>query len=281
MTIKTRYLGICPVCQKEYKLNQGVNPSEAHRLVHHGYQRPGYGYIVGDCFGVGYPAYQLSKLGCEEYLTAVQSQLERERKNLQDIDSGAAKEAWVKRRVSFGQSELVRVTAEDPKFIEALKIFRVMVEATVVQCEREIKRMGKLIAEWQPKEPRTIEEATQETDALKAARKAERDAKRTAAQTKAAERKAVVAAREAERQALIAKYKLKFETLASGLESVSDRKRQARWDWVDMNKSMRKRAYLHFYPKALECDEALQTLGLADPPRTDGYVRYADSNGLL
>jgi hypothetical protein len=48
----TRYIGRCGVCEGDYKLLSG-------RLVHHGYRRPGHGYIVGDCFGVArlpYPA---------------------------------------------------------------------------------------------------------------------------------------------------------------------------------------------------------------------------------
>jgi len=44
--LSTRYIGWCPVCERDIKVRDDV-------LVHHGYQRPGVGYIIGDCVGVG------------------------------------------------------------------------------------------------------------------------------------------------------------------------------------------------------------------------------------
>jgi hypothetical protein len=40
----------CQICERKQSLVQGT-------LGHHGYTRPGYGYIQGDCFGVGYAPY--------------------------------------------------------------------------------------------------------------------------------------------------------------------------------------------------------------------------------
>ena len=41
----------CQVCERTQALTKdGV-------LVHHGYERPGHGWIVGDCFGVGHKPY--------------------------------------------------------------------------------------------------------------------------------------------------------------------------------------------------------------------------------
>jgi len=261
-------------------------------MVHHGYQRPGYGHIVGDCFGVGYLSYNRSIQGCVEYREAVQGQLVHERKVLASIDCGETKEAWVKRRAEFGRSELVKVTADEPKFNEALQTFRGMVVGAIRDCEREIKRMEQLIAAWQLEPLRTTEEASHEKGLQKEARKAAREVKRAAAREKQAALAAKQAARVAEKQALIAKYKAKFEALASGLESTRDRKHQARWDWVEMQKAMRKKGYLAFYEHQLECNEALKILGLAEDrptpewgirrettPKT--YVRYADRDGLL
>lgn len=48
-----RYIGQCQVCEGDFKLLGG-------RLVHHGYKRPGYGEIVGDCPGVHEPPYEVS-----------------------------------------------------------------------------------------------------------------------------------------------------------------------------------------------------------------------------
>jgi len=56
--------GTCGVCGGEYKLIAG-------HLVHHGFQRPGHGYIVGDCFGVGYQAWEKSKQSVVDYVKAL------------------------------------------------------------------------------------------------------------------------------------------------------------------------------------------------------------------
>jgi len=41
----------CQVCARQQALDVSGN------MVHHGYQRPGFGYIVGDCFGVAHKPY--------------------------------------------------------------------------------------------------------------------------------------------------------------------------------------------------------------------------------
>ena len=46
--------GECQICQRRHILDSRGN------LVLHGYQRPGHGYIVGDCFGVGHPPWEVS-----------------------------------------------------------------------------------------------------------------------------------------------------------------------------------------------------------------------------
>lgn len=280
--LKTRFLGICPVCQGEFKLTQGGGSSEPMRLVHHGYQRPGYGYIVGDCFGVGYMAYQRSAQGCVEYKDAVMDQLTRARKTLADIDSGEAKEAWVKRR-SNGKVELVKVLSDDPKFNEALRTFRTMVEYEIRDCTREVERMVKLITAWELKPVRTFEELAREKDLQKEARKAEREAKRAVAQAKAAELAAKRRRFEEERAALILRYREIFETLAESVESSRDVTQSARIHWVDMYKARSKKGYLHFYDRSLECDEALIKIGLAVRVTRHGaeYTRYADSSAFL
>ncbi len=54
--------GTCPACFRNIKLDA------AQKMVHHGYQRPGIGYIVGDCFCVGYLPYELSSEGTKAFL---------------------------------------------------------------------------------------------------------------------------------------------------------------------------------------------------------------------
>jgi hypothetical protein len=49
----TKFTGTCQGCFATHSLIGGV-------LVHHGYRRPGVGYIIGDCAGVGHQPYEIS-----------------------------------------------------------------------------------------------------------------------------------------------------------------------------------------------------------------------------
>src|SRR5271157_5749029 len=62
----TRYIGNCQICEGDQKLHDGL-------MVHHGYRRPGTGYIVGDCPGVGEVPYEVSCELRKAYLAALQS----------------------------------------------------------------------------------------------------------------------------------------------------------------------------------------------------------------
>lgn len=59
--------GSCPACFGLYKL------TDQGKMVHHGYQRPGIGYIIGDCFGVGYEPFELSNAGTVAYVEKLRS----------------------------------------------------------------------------------------------------------------------------------------------------------------------------------------------------------------
>jgi len=54
--------GECQICQQRFLLDSRGN------LVLHGYQRPGHGYIVGDCFGVGHPPWEVSSDALAEWI---------------------------------------------------------------------------------------------------------------------------------------------------------------------------------------------------------------------
>ena len=74
--IVTRYVGICQICESEHKLTTDAFPSlgifgEAHKVVHHGYRRPGHGSIEGDCAGVGEVPFEVSCEATRRYRGSV------------------------------------------------------------------------------------------------------------------------------------------------------------------------------------------------------------------
>jgi hypothetical protein len=58
-------------------------------MVLHGYKRPGTGTIHGNCFGMGYPAFEMKVTGTKDYLDKrVKPSYELAKKALADLKSG-------------------------------------------------------------------------------------------------------------------------------------------------------------------------------------------------
>lgn len=107
--------GTCPVCEMNVKMRKGVQ-----RLVHHGYERPGDGYIVGDCFGVGYAPWELSSHGKIDFLSGVvRPRLEHLTRTLARLDKATCEKVTVvNTRSSFGyrKTEVTEIARGDADF---------------------------------------------------------------------------------------------------------------------------------------------------------------------
>lgn len=57
----------CQICEGKFAVLNGG-------MVHHGYKRPGYGFIVGDCMGVGHAPYPATD-ALERYLVSMNNYL--------------------------------------------------------------------------------------------------------------------------------------------------------------------------------------------------------------
>lgn len=73
--VKTR--DECQVCERQQATHEG-------RMMHHGYRRPGWGSIVGDCFGVGHAPFPATD-ALELWRAAVAKQLARLNKSLREL----------------------------------------------------------------------------------------------------------------------------------------------------------------------------------------------------
>jgi len=277
----TRYIGRCGVCEGDYKLLSG-------KLVHHGYRRPGYGSIVGDCFGVGYAPLEVSTEASEEYRAACEGSRAGIRSYLQRLNAGEVNELTVYRREgAWGKevAERVRRDADDP---EERRRFERAHEREVKQAERQIEfykveigRMTRIIDAWIERPIRTVEEFERAVEAVvgeeRRAREAERAAKREAREEK---RRALDAKRErwgAERQALIDKYRSLLIRLA---QEDPPNKLTASSDWRAMHAAMERKGYLHFYPHELDIDDYLIRLGLAERVSWGRGIDYARASGV-
>lgn len=184
MTRTLRHIGWCPVCQRDIKVRNG-------RLVHHGYERPGIGFIVGDCFGVGYPPYEMSTECCDAYLDLyVLEEVRRAQNELRVLRSPGGPERLLfphydiatrrfKQDPHTGTTAKVWLSSEEAAALQAqadyyardyfswdkqLQKAITSVEQKLAFWEHEQARTEKLIAAWRQQPLRTIEEEAQKKE---------------------------------------------------------------------------------------------------------------------
>lgn len=157
-----RYIGFCPCCGKDFKVRSGT-------LVHHGYERPGCGYIIGDCIGVGSPPHEVSPELAKRYMELlVRHEVETE-KSLTALPS-----ATVLTRRGFRGETVKLVKGECPEWDwkTAYSNVEYGLKSDLASVKREKERVQGLIDTWEPKPLTTV----MEEQAAKQAAKSEREA---------------------------------------------------------------------------------------------------------
>lgn len=88
-------LGTCPCCFGTFKLSLKGSRKGSDKtmpgMVLHGYKRPGRGYVQGECPGVGWAPFELSKEGTEYYLKRLKGYLSIIQKQFEDSQDEAKK----------------------------------------------------------------------------------------------------------------------------------------------------------------------------------------------
>jgi len=134
-------MGICCVCGREQVTHDGEK-------VLHGYQRPGYGWIVGGCYGTRKQAYNLSCEPCSEYKTEVLLPYQRDaRKRLADLKND--KVDSLTEANHLGESKTF--TRTDNEFPKLHKREIAYWSRQIEQVRDEIMLMDRLVAGWKPK----------------------------------------------------------------------------------------------------------------------------------
>lgn len=190
--LATRFVGFCPVCEGTFKLRNGA-------LVHHGYERPGDGYIHGDCFTVGMSPHETSPKAAELFKAACEETLTSQKAHLARLEAGEVKvfmrtSTWEKTATIYtAESKTVKnlVTGEEKVTTDfAAYDFERQTEHAIHETkgnirstEMHIARMVRHLTDWAPKPLTTWEESV---SALKAAKDAAKGTKTAARQAKIA-----------------------------------------------------------------------------------------------
>jgi hypothetical protein len=233
----TRYVGNCQICEGDFKLHEG-------RMVHHGYERPGHGYIVGDCSGVREVPYEVSCELIKSYKAGLEVLLTEKKAALADLEAGKVTQISTSRQNYNGQIEtkifIAGVTALYT-WLDAVQSRAYDLKSTIRQITADIERMTKRIADWLPKPVRTVEEELEKEQAAKAARKAERDAARKVRDDKKAATAAKQEALKAKRAELVEGLRTEFRTLAGqekspdrdlAVHNLCDKMRSKKFSWM-------------------------------------------------
>jgi hypothetical protein len=197
--IVTRVAGTCPVCGRQQKV------TAQHTMVHHGYRRPGIGQILQDCFGAGYPAYQISTAGCEAYRDWCARAIEDRREVLRSFESRPAevtywsdfkKQAFIYRRDASDFDERRKYEDQLARIIRETKI-------RIVDLQNDREYMIQRIEQWAPAPLLEIDEEgyTPEQRREEDKRKAERHAEKATRKDEKARARAELQAKRNERLA--------------------------------------------------------------------------------
>lgn len=125
--------GTCAHCWGNYKLEGG-------RLVLHGYKRPRWGYVVGECRGVRREPLEKSVNGAKDCLESLHRTLDEFKKTLDALESGEIVEIEVRKGLRSKQGE--------PSFEHHLKESIRRTKDTIKEIEREVTLYEKVISAW-------------------------------------------------------------------------------------------------------------------------------------
>lgn len=133
------HTGTCGVCEQNVKMTKGTE-----KLVHHGYQRPGDGYIRGDCFGVAYPPHELAPDAARAFLSiALRPALAGAQQYLFNLETGKVTE------LSVGYGVQTRmVTPESPSWEDVLAGAKREMARKVESLAESVAYFEKKVAEW-------------------------------------------------------------------------------------------------------------------------------------
>lgn len=151
---KTRYIGFCPVCEGHFKCQAERG---RYYLVHHGYKRPGEGYIIGDCFGVGREPHEVSPELAKDYRDALIVQLGRLRESYDNLPQLTSLffTNWRTNRPE-------KITPEDPNWARRFDEHKSSLKFQIGETERAVKRTQRHVDTWKRAPLKTVEEEVEQ-----------------------------------------------------------------------------------------------------------------------
>lgn len=167
----TRQVGMCGFCENTFKLRNG-------KLVLHGFERPGYGYTLGQCPGVGMDPYEVSVEGAkkgkawmEGNLRNIDSELDRVKRDPESFEvETRGKVHTIKElldRQSRPRSDGFKTPSREQMLEDIVRSVVNTLEGKKRQTEINLKRYQNLIRNWKPVALTSVEEQTSQRQDIK------------------------------------------------------------------------------------------------------------------
>jgi hypothetical protein len=136
----------CPCCFGAFMLAPKAKKGDRSMpgMVIHGYRRPGVGYLQGECFGNGWPPFELSSEGSKAYLVRLRGILE-------DLKDGLGKlERDEQDILIIGLNAYKRDETEPEKWSSYLKTALGQQKAQVQEVSRVLDLVQRRLGSWEP-----------------------------------------------------------------------------------------------------------------------------------
>lgn len=146
--IRTRdNTGTCGACFRNIKLVANSNGHPTMAL--HGYNRPGYGYVIGRCFGGAHPPYELSTEATKIMLESAKSRLAGIEKYLASLPNATEFNANL---FTMGAKERIIQKAGNGLWVHDLEQHIKVTEGHVKAAHKEMSIYKWLIDHWEVRE---------------------------------------------------------------------------------------------------------------------------------
>ena len=136
----------CPCCFREIAVNK------KGRMVHHGYQRPGYGYQTASCFGQDYLALEVSNEGHDAFMKHLQASIDMLQKRLREAPG--IKKLKVKERGTFhNPGKVYEIEPGHEKWQQQYNIYVANIENEIRNLSGTMKYGQRAVEEFRKKHP--------------------------------------------------------------------------------------------------------------------------------
>jgi hypothetical protein len=150
---KTRYIGFCPVCERYIKCH---HVRGHYVLVHHGYERPGEGYIVGDCFGVGHEPHEISPRLAQLYADTLRTMLAETQERLAELPR------ITKLTFTDYNRKTHTIDRSDRDWDRRFDEHKRGLEYRIQSIEADVRRMQRHVKTWEPLPLKTVQEEAEQ-----------------------------------------------------------------------------------------------------------------------